>query len=232
MIDFMNSTRQITRCVLVGWRITLVALLGLSAGCSTVHDLVGRSNSSSSPNSSARASSATTTAAGTSNDEASGRLRTGDEIVIHIDAGAANAGTAAAMPDVTIDDQGNIELPLVGQIKAVGLTTSELAELIQANYVPRYYVRCTATVLVAQRFFYVGGEVKNPGRFPWSEDTTLMKAINTASGFTDYANRGRVQLVRGKESPQIFNCEELLRNPAKDVPIRPGDTITVSRSVF
>jgi polysaccharide biosynthesis/export protein len=74
---------------------------------------------------------------------------------------------------VIIDDQGNIELPLVGQIKAAGLTTSELAEHIQSNYVPRYYVRCTASVLVAQRFFYVGGEVKNPGRFLWSEDTTL-----------------------------------------------------------
>jgi polysaccharide export outer membrane protein len=93
-------------------------------------------------------------------------------------------------------------------------------------------VRCTASVLVAQRYFYVGGEVKSPGRFLWSEDTTLMKAINTASGFTDYANRSKVQLARGKEPLQIFNCEELMRNPAKDVPIRPGDTVTVPRSVF
>jgi protein involved in polysaccharide export with SLBB domain len=98
--------------------------------------------------------------------------------------------------------------------------------------VPRYYVRCTATVLVAQRFFYVGGEVKNPGRFPWSEDTTVMKAINTAAGFTDYANRRKVQLARGKEPLQVFDCEELMRKPAKDVAIRPGDTITVPRSVF
>ncbi len=229
MIDFMNSTRRINRCALVGWRITLAAILGLSAGCSTVNDLFGWSNP---PKSSARSSSASTAATGASDEEASGRLRTGDEIVIRIDAGAATAATVSAPADVIVDNEGNIELPLVGQIKAAGLTTSELAELIQSNYVPRYYVRCTASVLVAQRFFYVGGEVKSPGRFLWSEDTTLMKAINTASGFTDYANRRKVQLARGKEHPQVFDCEELLRNPAKDVPIRPGDTVTVPRSIF
>ncbi len=130
-----------------------------------------------------------------------------------------------------IDDQGNIELPLIGQIKAAGLTTSELAEHVQSNYVPRYYVRCTASVLVAQRFFYVGGEVKNVGRFLWSEDTTLLKAIHTASGFTDYANRRKVQLVRGKTT-ETYDCEDLQRHPAKDVPIRPGDTVTVPRSIF
>jgi polysaccharide export outer membrane protein len=231
MIDFMNSTRRINRCAVVGWRITLAAaILGLSAGCSTINDLFGWSNP---PKSSARISSTTATAtAGISDEEASGRLRTGDELNIRVDAGAATALSGNTPSDVIIDDQGNIELPLVGQIKAAGLTTSELAEHIQSNYVPRFYVRCTASVLVAQRFFYVGGEVKSPGRFLWSEDTTLMKAINTAAGFTDYANRSKVQLARGKEHPQIFNCEELLRNPAKDVPIRPGDTVTVPRSIF
>jgi len=229
MIDFMNSTRQINRCALTGWCLALAAILGLAAGCSTVNDLLGRSNP---PKSSGTTTAAAATATGASDDEASGRLRTGDEIVIRVDAGAATAMTANTPADVIVDDQGNIELPLVGQIKAAGLTTSELAEHIQSNYVPRFYVRCTASVLVAQRFFYVGGEVKSPGRFLWSEDTTLMKAINTAAGFTDYANRNKVQLVRGKERPKIFDCEELLHNPAKDVPIRPGDTVTVPRSIF
>jgi protein involved in polysaccharide export with SLBB domain len=59
-----------------------------------------------------------------------------------------------------------------------------------------------------------------------------MKAIHTASGFTDYANRRKVQLARGKEPLQIFDCEDLMRHPAKDVSIRPGDTVTVPRSVF
>jgi protein involved in polysaccharide export with SLBB domain len=232
MIDFMTSTRRTNEWVVAGLRITLAVVLSLSAGCSTVNDLLGRSNSSKSPaqTTSAAATGATTTAG--TDEDVSGRLRTGDEIVVHVDAGAATMAMGGTPNDVIIDDQGNIELPLVGQIKAAGLTTSELAEHIQSNYVPRYYVRCTATVLVAQRFFYVGGEVRSPGRFPWSEDTTVMKAINTAGGFTDYANRGKVQLARGKEPLQVFDCQELQRNPAKDAPVRPGDTITVPRSVF
>jgi protein involved in polysaccharide export with SLBB domain len=227
----MNSTRPINRCALAGWRLALATILGLSAGCSTVNDLFSWSNP---PKASARTSSATTTAAtaaGGSDEGVLGRLRTGDALSIRIDAGAATAVLGGAPTDATIDDQGNIELPLIGQIKAAGLTTSELAEHIQSNYVPRYYVRCTASVLVAQRFFYVGGEVKNPGRFPWNEDTTLLKAINTASGFTDYANRRKVQLVHGKTT-ETYDCEDLQRHPAKDVPIRPGDTVTAPRSIF
>jgi polysaccharide export outer membrane protein len=163
-------------------------------------------------------------------DEVSGRLRPGDELSIRIDAGSAQA-TTVPPSDVIINEDGEITLPLVGHIKAGGLTSSELGEHIQANYVPRYYVRCTATVIVALRFFYVGGEVHNPSRFPWSEDMTLLKAINTAAGFTDYANRRKVQLVRGKQQ-QEFDCQELQRDPSKDIPIRPGDTITVPRSIF
>ena|SRR5579871_2394305 len=164
---------------------------------------------------------------------AAGKLRVGDEIVVRLDTGVTQAGGQSDTPsDVTIDEDGNISLPLIGRLKAEGLTASELAERVQANYVPRYYVRCTATVLIAQRFYYVGGEVKNPNRFQWSEDTTLLKAINTASGFTDYANRRKVQLVSGQGAPQFFDCDDLQRNPAKDVPIRPGDTITVPRSLF
>ena len=163
-------------------------------------------------------------------DDISGRLRPGDELSIRIDAGPMQSAPVQAS-DVIIDEDGEISLPLVGHIKATGLTPSELAEHIQANYVPRYFVRCTATVLVAARFFYIGGEVHNPGRFQWIEEMTLLKAINTAAGFTDYANRRKVQLTRGKQQ-QEYDCEELQRNPYKDVPLRPGDTVTVPRSIF
>jgi polysaccharide export outer membrane protein len=195
-------------------------VLCLLVGCSTINNLFGGS-----PPPKPRVKTARTT----SDDEIMGRLRSGDELVVRMDTGQPQA--QAPPSDVTIDEDGDISLPLVGRIKAAGLTASELAERIQANYVPRYYVRCTATVLVAQRFFYVGGEVRNPNRFLWSEDTTLLKAVNTAGGFTDYANRRKVQLIRGKE-PQVFDCEELQRNPTKDVAIRPGDSITVPRSIF
>lgn len=199
-----------------------VAGLCVLLGCSTIHNLFGGSTP---PKPKAVVASAA------SENEVSGRLREGDQLSIRIDAGPPGSSSAAAPSDATIDEDGYISLPLVGRIKAAGLTSSELAEHIQANYVPRYYVRCNATVLVAQRFYYIGGEVRNPNRFLWSEDTTLMKAISTAGGFTDYANRRKVQLVHGKDS-QEFDSDELQRSPSKDVAIRPGDTITVPRSIF
>ena len=196
----------------------------LLLGCSVTHNLFGDSPP-------AKSHFAAPTTATTTSDEIAGRLRTGDMLTIRIDAGGAQAGGTPTSTDLSVDEDGNISLPLIGSIKAAGLTASDLAESIQANYVPRYYVRCTATVLIAQRFFYVGGEVRNPGRFAWSDDTTLMKALSTASGFTDYANRRKVELVRGSDR-RIYDCEDLQRNPSKDVTIRPGDTITVPRSIF
>jgi len=217
----MNQTRPANRYAVFVCLFLQATGLTLLLGCSTVNNLLGWS--------SPPRPSKNMVATGV--DEVSGRLRPGDELSIRIDAGGPTQGTTATPGDVIINEDGEITLPLVGRIKAGGLTPSELGERIEANYVPRYYVRCTATVLVALRFFYIGGEVRNPGRFPWSEDTSLLKAINTAGGFTDYANRRKVQLARGKQQ-QEFDCEELQRNPSKDVQIRPGDTITVPRSIF
>jgi protein involved in polysaccharide export with SLBB domain len=158
-------------------------------------------------------------------------LRPGDQLTVRLDTSGTSMNSQPVGIELSVDENGDISLPLVGRVPAAGLTTSELAERIQASYVPRYYVHCTATVLAKDRFFYVGGEVRQPSRWPWTEDMTLMKAINTAGGFTDYANRGKVELTRGK-TKQTFNCEDLRQNPAKDVAVQPGDSIYVPRSIF
>ena len=159
---------------------------------------------------------------------AESRLRVGDQIQVRVE-------TSTAQPpqvyDLSIDDGGELALPLIDRIKADGLTTFELAQQIQAAYVPRYYIRCVVNVLVSSRFFYVGGELRSPGRYPWTKDVTLLKAINTAGGFTDFANRGRVELTRGKDK-QNFDCNDLRQHPEKDLPIQPGDSIYVPRSIF
>jgi protein involved in polysaccharide export with SLBB domain len=159
------------------------------------------------------------------------RLRTGDQLTVRLDTGGTGANSQPQGIELAVDENGDISLPYIGHVPAAGLTSSELAERIQASYVPRFYVHCTATVLTKDRFFYVGGEVRGPSRYPWTEDVSLMKAINTAGGFTDYANRGKVEVTRGK-TKQIFNCEDLRQHPAKDVAIQPGDSIYVPRSIF
>ena len=209
----ISSANRLGRSVLLFLGMAAITLL---VGCSSL----SRSSDSSSPGKSKP----------TDSEEVSGWLRPGDQIQIRLTTGQQQ-NAAPESYDVSVDENGEIHLPLVGGVKAAGLTQSELAESIEANYVPRYYVRCTASVMTALRFFYISGEVRNPGRFPWSDDTTLLKAISTAGGFTDYANRGKVQLVRGTQR-LIYNYNDLQRNPGKDPLIRPGDTITIERSIF
>lgn len=160
--------------------------------------------------------------------EGESRLRVGDALQVRVE---TNPSLAPQLSEVTVDDEGFIALPLIGQVKAKGLATSELADVIQKAYVPRFYVRCTATVLAPVRFIYIGGEVRAPGRFPWSKDMTLLKAIATASGFSDFANRSRAELTRG-QTKIVYDCEDIRRHPEKDVPIQPGDSIYVPRSIF
>jgi polysaccharide export outer membrane protein len=160
--------------------------------------------------------------------ETESRLRIGDQVQIRLE-------TTSLQPpqvfDLLIDDEGKIALPLINRIHADGLTTSELAAKIQEAYVPRFYVRCNANVLVASRFFYVGGEVRSPGRYPWSSDISLLKAINTAGGFTDFANRGKVELTRAK-AKKNYDVEKIRQRPEQDLPIQPGDSIYVPRSIL
>lgn len=180
-----------------------------------------------------RPSSANPAPAGEFGQPTENRLRVGDALEVRLVTSSARAGgqPAAEIVPVIVDENGEISLPLVGRIKAGGATPSELAERIQANYVPRFYVRCNVTVQVAARFFYVGGEVRASGRYPWTEDMTLLKAINAAGSFTDYANRTKVEIVRGREK-MVENAEQIRQNPQHDVPIRPGDSIWVPRSIF
>lgn len=158
------------------------------------------------------------------------KLRVGDQIQVRLDTGLQTSTSQQPM-DVVVDENGEISMPLIDRIKAAGLSASELAERIQANYVPRYYVRCNVTVLVTTRFFYVGGEIRAPGRYGWTEDVTLLKAVNTAGSFTDYSNRRKVEILRGKQKI-VVDCEELRNHPDRDVPILPGDSIWVGRSIF
>ena len=93
-------------------------------------------------------------------------------------------------------------------------------------------MRLTVTVSSPQRVFYVGGEVKQPGRQLYVGETTVTKAIQAAGDFTDFANHKKVKLIRQNGEVVTVNCVKALQDPTSDPAVYPGDQIQVPRRIF
>jgi protein involved in polysaccharide export with SLBB domain len=134
-----------------------------------------------------------------------------------------------------IKPDGTITLLLNQTFKAAGLTRTQLEQKIRDNYVPRFYKQMTVSVKVTKetRFYYVGGEVRSPGRQIYLSRLTMTKAIQTAGDFTDFAKKSKVQLTRaGATKPIIVNVVKAMQDTTLDVEIYPGDKIHVPRRIL
>lgn len=126
-----------------------------------------------------------------------------------------------------IKDDGTITLPLIKAVKAEGQKPGELQKAITDAYVPDYYKRLTVTVTSEMRVYYVGGQVRSPGRQEYLGTTTVTKAIQSAGDFNDFADRRNVLLTRADGKTLTVNCVKAAKNPALDPPVFPGDKIEV-----
>ncbi len=132
-----------------------------------------------------------------------------------------------------IKDDGTITLPHIGAIKADGKTPGELQKAITDAYVPDYYKRLTVTVSSDRRVYYVGGQVRSPGRQEYLGTTTVTKAIQSAGDFTDFADRRKVLLTRADGKKFTVNCIKAAKDPALDMAVFPGDKLEVPmRGIF
>jgi len=157
----------------------------------------------------------------------SSELRTADSLTVAI-IGVPDPTTN----NVQIDEQGLINLPYIGAVKAAGSTISELTQRIRETYsVKKIYTSVDVAVSVTERYVYVGGEVARPGRIIWTPDLTVAKAIQAAGGFTLYAKEEKVSLVREQA---IYDLDVKLaqKNPSQDPKLDPGDSVQVPRSAF
>ena len=128
----------------------------------------------------------------------------------------------------TIDSQGLISIPLAGEIPASGLTRAELqADITEALVAGDYLSDPSVTVDVATlRPFYILGEVKTPGSYPYQPSLNVLQAIATAGGYSPRAARGMVLIDRGEgANKQRLNAKE-------NTQILPGDSITVRERIF
>ena len=129
-----------------------------------------------------------------------------------------------------IKEDGTITPPLIGPVKAVGKNPGELQKEIWALYVPRYFnSNFTVTIRSERRLFYVDGEVRGRGRVEYMTAMTVTQAITAAGGFTEFANKKKVQLTRPDGKTYVINWAKAQKDKKLDLPVYPGDKIYVPR---
>lgn len=137
----------------------------------------------------------------------------------------------------TVGRDGMIELPVIGRIKAAGLTTSELSEQI-VDQISRYRIKVTQATVVVTEYqgnkIYITGQVGAPGTLSFEVIPNLWRALQEAGGLSETADLERVTIIRGgEESGDVIQVDltEFLDqgDPAMLPKLRGGDTIHVPR---
>jgi protein involved in polysaccharide export with SLBB domain len=133
-----------------------------------------------------------------------------------------------------IKEDGTITLTLNQTFTAAGKTPGALEQDIRERYVPKFFKYMTVMVKQEQNtlWYYVDGEVKAPNRQLYTSRITVSKAITSAGGFTDFANKKNVKLTRLDGRSQIINCIKARDNSALDLEVYPGDKIYVPRRLW
>lgn len=160
-------------------------------------------------------------------------LRIGDPVELKI-GGVPAEEQQQVNNTYTVDSTGAISLPYINKVRAEGRTPAELARAIEESYrSAKVYTNPTITIVMQPqaRFVNVGGAVRTPQRVPFTEDMTLLAAINAAGGFNDFADQKRVRLLRGSEV-KLYDVRQFRRDPALDVKLQPGDRVEVPQTFF
>ena len=157
------------------------------------------------------------------------RLVVGDTVTITF----SGLDTPPPEQQKPIKEDGTIDLPDIGNIKAAGKTPGELEDVIHRRYVPAIYTHLNVTVrTTSDQVYFVRGEVHQPGRLIYVGPITVTKAITSAGDFNDFANRRNVVLIRANGQRFKLNCTKILNGDAPDPPVFPGDQIEVKRRVW
>jgi protein involved in polysaccharide export with SLBB domain len=129
--------------------------------------------------------------------------------------------------DFDVNDQGLVALPLIGQVQVGGLTLSQAQDLITQKYGKDYLVSPRVNVEVLNyRPFFILGEVKNPGSYPFVNGMTVVNAVALAGGYTPRANKNHIVMKRAT-NPGAGEQEV-----PEDGPVLPGDIIRVPERFF
>jgi len=127
----------------------------------------------------------------------------------------------------TVDHQGMVSVPLIGDVPARGRTSRGLGRAIAARLGAQYVKEPQVTVDIAQnRPFFFLGEVRNAGQYPYVSGMTVQEAVAIAGGYGDRASERRVQITRR------FNGIIEKMDVPPDYVVQPGDTLYVYERWF
>jgi polysaccharide biosynthesis/export protein len=135
---------------------------------------------------------------------------------------------------VPVRPDGKVSLPLLNDVQAAGLTAMELANVI-TDGLKKFMNSPQVTVSVSEinsRRVYVTGEVTRPGAYPLLPNMTVLQALTSAGGFTQFARIKSIYVLRSESGKQVkhpFNYRDVVKGmrPEDNIMLQPGDTIVV-----
>ncbi len=142
---------------------------------------------------------------------------------------------------VVVTPAGTISVPYLGSVRVKGRTITQIQKNIQwrlANGYLKYPVVTVTLVESRSRKFTISGEVNEPGSYALEENTTVLKAISIAGGFTRFGSSSRVKVLRPrKDRPGYLSIkvdiQAVMDGDARaDYVLEPGDIIVVSEGLF
>lgn len=138
--------------------------------------------------------------------------------------------------DYTIDERGNLQMPLIGDVAVMGLTTAEISTLLETRLAARYLRHPDAVVSFKTqigRRVTLDGSLRTPGIYAFSGNMTLMRAVAMGQGLTENANPRRVVVFRqidGRRNAAAFDLTDIRGGLAPDPEIYAGDIVYVDGS--
>lgn len=141
-------------------------------------------------------------------------------------------------PDISrtipVRPDGKISLPLLNDVQATGLTATQLSAAIHdglTKYLTNPQVTVTVTEINSRRV-YVTGEVTRPGALALLPNMTVLQALTSVGGFTQFAKIKNIYVLRVEEGKQVqhpFNYKEVVKGkkPEDNALLQPGDVVVV-----
>ena len=149
------------------------------------------------------------------------RLGAGDKIRVIV------FGEQDLSGEFVVSDGGGIDMPLIGSVAAKGASVTEFQERVTAKLRNGYLNDPKVSVEVLNyRPFFITGEVKNGGEYPYKASLTIQDAVGVAGGYTYRAATDYAYLRRAGEN------REVKVSLASRVPINPGDSIRIPERFF